>query len=68
MFSPAKHKVTVSSGGRDLVAGLAILLPDPAVHAAVDDLEMSAVDRLVQCTVCGIASVNIRRHVATAVR
>jgi hypothetical protein len=44
VLGPAEDEVTVSCGRRDLGTRLAILLPDPAVDATVDDLEMSAVD------------------------
>lgn len=64
MFRPAEDKVTVSSGWRDLRSRGAILLPDPAVNAAIDDLEVSAVDILVECTVRCIASVDVRRDIA----
>jgi hypothetical protein len=44
MLGPAEDEVTISCGRRDLRTRLAILLPDPAVDATVDYLEMSAVD------------------------
>jgi hypothetical protein len=40
------------------------LLPDPAVGAAVDDLEIGTVDLLVQRDVSSVACVDVRRDIA----
>jgi hypothetical protein len=63
VLGPAEDEVTISRGGRDLGARLAILFPDPAVHTSVDNLEMSAVDILIQRAVRGVAGINVRRDV-----
>jgi len=64
VLGPSEDKAGVTCCGRDLGTRLAILLPDPAVDATVDDLEMSAVDLLVQGAVSSVAGVDIRRNVA----
>jgi hypothetical protein len=64
VLSPTKNKATISGCGGDLGTRLTILLPDPAVGAAVDDLEVGAIDFLVQRDVSRVASVNVRRDVA----
>ena len=65
MLGPAEDEVTVSRGRRNLRTRLAVLLPDPAVNTTVDNLEMSAVDLLVQDAVCSISGVEVRRDVGT---
>ena len=65
MLCPAKDKVTTSRSGRDLRARSAILLPDPTVHATVDNLEMGTVDILVDRAICCISGVDVRRNIAT---
>jgi hypothetical protein len=64
VLSPAEDKAAVSGCRGNLGTRLPILLPDPAVGAAVDDLEICAVDLLVQRDVSSVASVDVRRDVA----
>lgn len=65
VLGPAEDEVTVSRGRRNLRTRLAVLLPDPAVDTTVDNLEMSAVDLLVQDAVRSISGVEVRRDVGT---
>ena len=65
MLGPAEDEVSITRGGRDLGTRSTTLLPNPAVHATVDNLEVSAVDLFVQCAVRRIAGVNVRRDIAT---